>query len=148
MNILILQGDPQTHSPLQAYLQAFERSLCAKHHTVKILPLASMDFKGCTGCWGCFLKTPGECVKRDDSRVMCRAVMHSDLVILASPMFMGFTSSILKRGQGTAKQADEEDIAITTRIWSRTARNLKSRLIHSATTISSPEELSNAFTTA
>jgi multimeric flavodoxin WrbA len=43
------------------------------------------------------VKTPGECVKRDDSALVCRAAIESDLLLFASPMKMGFTSALLKR---------------------------------------------------
>jgi multimeric flavodoxin WrbA len=69
----------------------------ANGHDVIRLDLRELDLKGCSGCWGCWVKTPGRCVKCDDSERVCRAVTGSDLTVLASPMRMGFTSSLLKR---------------------------------------------------
>ncbi len=43
------------------------------------------------------MKTPGECVARDDSAQVCRAVINSDLTLFASPLRMGFVSALLKK---------------------------------------------------
>ena len=66
-------------------------------HAVTLLDLAQLDLKGCSGCFNCWVKTPGECVKRDDSATVCRAAINADLLLLASPMMMGFTTALLKR---------------------------------------------------
>lgn len=97
MNITILNGEPDAASAFDAYLGDYAGQLAANGHQVTRLDLRDLELKGCSGCWGCWVKTPGECVKRDDSAQVCRAVLGSDLTVLASPMRMGFTSSLLKR---------------------------------------------------
>ncbi len=84
-------------SPFQAYLERLTKRLVALGHAVTKLDLAALDLKGCTGCFNCWVKTPGECAKRDDSATVCRAVLDADLLLLASPMTMGFTTALLKR---------------------------------------------------
>jgi hypothetical protein len=112
------------------------------------------------------VKTPGECVKQDASATVCRAVIGAELVLLASPIDMGFTTALLKRAVdqmipivhpyflvdggefhhraryakypefglllGAGQDTDGEDIEITTAMWKRTARNLKSRIVFTA----------------
>jgi hypothetical protein len=56
-----------------------------------------MTIAYCTGCFGCWVKTPGECVAKDDSRLVRQAVIHSDLVVMAAPVVMGFPSALLKK---------------------------------------------------
>ncbi|HKN20405.1 MAG TPA: NAD(P)H-dependent oxidoreductase [Terracidiphilus sp.] len=97
MRITILNGEPDAASSFQAYLKKLANRLQALGHAVTKLDLAALDLKGCTGCWNCWVKTPGECAKRDDSATVCRAVLSSDLLLLASPMTMGFTTALLKR---------------------------------------------------
>jgi multimeric flavodoxin WrbA len=58
-----------------------------------------MDLRPCVGCFGCWVKTPGECRTADGSHEVCRAFVASDLVIFASPLVMGFTSALLKNAQ-------------------------------------------------
>ncbi|MDA3936978.1 MAG: NAD(P)H-dependent oxidoreductase [Actinomycetota bacterium] len=162
MKITIFNGEPDASSEFDAYVHEVAAQMATSGHNVETIDLRDLDIKGCSGCWGCWAKTPGECVKRDDTEQTCRAVVHSDLVVLAAPMVMGFTSALLKRmadqmiplvhpygliegGEmhhrpryehyslmglllGAGPDTDTEDIAITQKMWSRTARNLKTRL--------------------
>ena len=98
MRISILNGEPNAASPFQAYLERLTKRLVALGHAVTKVDLAALDLKGCTGCFNCWVKTPGECAKRDDSATVCRAVLDADLLLLASPLTMGFTTALLKRG--------------------------------------------------
>jgi multimeric flavodoxin WrbA len=97
MRITILNGDPSPTSGFQNYLHAVSHRLMDSGHAVTVLDLAELDLKGCSGCFGCWVKTPGKCVKRDDSERVCRAALDADLVLLASPLVMGFTTALLKR---------------------------------------------------
>ena len=97
MRITILNGEPDAASAFHAYLSAVAGRLTVLRHAVTKLDLAALDLKGCTGCFGCWVKTPGECSKCDDSATVCRAVLGADLLLLASPMAMGFTTALLKR---------------------------------------------------
>jgi multimeric flavodoxin WrbA len=97
MRITILNGEPDAQSEFDAYLGEYAEALAENGHTVERLDLRDLDLKGCSGCWGCWVKTPGECAKHDDSARICRSVLGSDLTVLASPVRMGFTSSLLKR---------------------------------------------------
>jgi len=97
MKITILNGEPDASSAFDAYVHDVAERMSASGHDVHTLDLRDLDIKGCSGCWGCWVKTPGECVKRDDSEQVCRAAIGSDLLVLASPVVMGFTSALLKR---------------------------------------------------
>ena len=97
MRITILNGEPDAASAFDEYLGDYAGRLAANGHGVVRLDLRELELKGCSGCWGCWVRTPGQCVKGDDSERVCRAVIGSDLTVLASPMRMGFTSSLLKR---------------------------------------------------
>ena len=161
MRITILNGEP-TASAFDTYVHEYARALARAGNDVTTLDLRDLTLKGCSGCWGCWVKTPGECVKRDDSAVICREVIASDLTVFASPVVMGFTNALTKRAADqmiplvhpniiieggemhhraryarypelallleVGPAADAEDVEITAAIWSRTARNLKSRL--------------------
>ncbi|MGO8759144.1 MAG: NAD(P)H-dependent oxidoreductase [Terracidiphilus sp.] len=97
MRITILNGEPDAASAFDAYQCALTCRLHALGHTVEKLDLRALDLKGCTGCFNCWIKTPGECSKSDDSATVRRAVMNCDLVLLAAPITMGFTTALLKR---------------------------------------------------
>lgn len=97
MKIVILNGEPEAGSAFDGYVQEVAERATAGGHETTLVHLRTLAFEGCSGCWGCWVKTPGECVKRDDSETVCRAVIGSDLVVMASPLIMGFTSALLKR---------------------------------------------------
>jgi multimeric flavodoxin WrbA len=96
MNVCVVNGSPET-GPLDRYLVTLRRELESRGATAQELVLRDMEIRYCTGCWGCWVKTPGECVARDDSDRVCQAVVNSDLVLWASPVVMGFVSSLLKK---------------------------------------------------
>lgn len=180
MRIVILNGEPDPASAFAAYLNALTSRLVALGHEAVKLDLAALDLKGCSGCFNCWLKTPGECAKGDDSATICRVVIGADLLMLASPMTMGFTTALLKRAAdqmiplvlpyfeveggeihhraryahypkfglllGADADNDAEDIEITNRMWSRMARNLKSRMAFTTVANRSAEEVANELT--
>lgn len=98
MKITILNGNPSVeNATFDDHLQELAGLLRARHHTVTIFNLKEMDIKYCIGCFDCWVKTPGLCTTKDDSSEVCFAYIHSDLVLFASPILMGYTSALLKR---------------------------------------------------
>lgn len=96
MKITILNGNPQP-AAFDEYLDKLTMSFKGVGHHVTRLDLRDMTLRYCVGCWGCWVKTPGECVNRDASLDMDRAVINSDFVLWASPLKMGFPTELLKR---------------------------------------------------
>lgn len=180
MRITILNGEPVVGSEFDSYLAAYTERLTANGHDVTRLDLRDLDLKGCSGCWGCWVKTPGVCAKNDDSAVVCSSAIASDHVVLASPMRMGFTSSLLKRAAdqmiplvhpyimieggemhhrpryaqypsmslllAPGPDTDAEDVEITTHMWARMARNLKSSLVSTTIATTSVKEAADELT--
>lgn len=182
MRIAILNGEPDPAAAFDAYQRLIANRLTSLGHTVEKLDLRALDLKGCTGCFNCWLNTPGECAKRDNSATICRAMMRSDLVLLTAPITMGFTTALLKRAadqmiplihpyfvveggevhhraryshypklallMGTGPDTDARDIELTTAMWRRTARNLKSTLAFAAVADRSAEEMADEIALA
>ena len=97
MNVTILNGNPDERSPeFDRYLTDLAGVLQAHGHAVTTLTLRGMDIRSCNGCFGCWIKTPGECFSPDDSPSIRRAVIRSDFTLWASPLRMGFPSARLK----------------------------------------------------
>ena len=98
MKITMLDGNPDAGNvKFDDYLKDLAALLEDKGHRVTRLRLREMTLEYCTGCWGCWVKTPGLCVIPDDSDQVRRAYIAADLVLFASPVIMGFTSALLKR---------------------------------------------------
>jgi multimeric flavodoxin WrbA len=96
MKITVLNGAPQP-SAFDGYLSGLVKVLQTAGHTVTRLDLRDLPLRHCVGCWGCWVKTPGECVVRDASLEIDRAVINADFVLWAAPLKMGFPSELLKR---------------------------------------------------
>jgi len=97
MNITILNGNPDERSPeFERYLADLTATLQSHGQTVTTLTLRTMDIRSCNGCFGCWIKTPGECFSPDDGQLIRRAVIRSDFTLWASPLRMGFPSALLK----------------------------------------------------
>ena len=98
MKILILNGNPkQGNSEFDQYLTILNQTLTENSHDVTLFTLREMNLNDCIGCYSCWLKTPGLCCFKDDHEPIIRAYLASDIVLLASPIIMGFVSSLLKR---------------------------------------------------
>jgi hypothetical protein len=98
MKITILNGNPDAgNAAFDGYLKRLSDRLVSDDHTVTTFELREMDIKHCVGCFGCWVKTPGECVVADESRDVRRAAINSDVVVWASPVIMGFYSALLKK---------------------------------------------------
>lgn len=96
--ITILNGNPGDRPrELDGYLGEVEARLQSRGHETTTFELRGMDIRYCAGCWGCWVRTPGECVIADDFARICSSVVGSDFLLFASPVIMGFTSALLKR---------------------------------------------------
>lgn len=98
MRVAIFNGNPDpADQGFEGYLADLGGALQTRGHDLEVLTLREMDIKACNGCFGCWIKKPGDCVVEDDARQTRRAWMASDLALLASPVAMGFYSPLLKR---------------------------------------------------
>ena len=100
MKITILNGNPEDQAnSFDGYLNNLQNMLNVQGHNAATLQLRELDLRFCTGCFGCWIKTPGQCVVKDDSHQVCRAIIQSDLILWASPLKMGFPSALLKKSK-------------------------------------------------
>ena len=97
MKLLIINGNPSPGNALfEEYTRDFISGLRDAGHQVRELVLRNMKIKPCTGCFACWVKTPGTCSIDDDGRKVAREFIASDHVIIASPLIMGFVSALTK----------------------------------------------------
>jgi len=57
---------------------------------------AAPSVKPCTGCFNCWLKTPGECVIPDRGQALCRLLAHADKFTIVSRCYYGGFSPDVK----------------------------------------------------
>lgn len=98
MKISIMNANPDSErGSFDQYLSGLEKTLRQAGHTAAVITLRELNLHYCTGCWGCWVKTPGECVAADDGPRVLQEVIQSDFLLWAAPMKMGFPSALLKK---------------------------------------------------
>lgn len=97
MKICILNGDMQTNGGLfTKHILKLADTLRHKHQ-VDTFHLSEMKINSCLGCWSCWWETPGFCKHQDDAAQIYYSLVNANLLVFASPLVAGFTSSTLKR---------------------------------------------------
>lgn len=67
-----------------------------KDEAVKYIDLSSLRIANCVGCFGCWTKTPGKCVIRDDATWVYPCIAASDTVLYVSRFCYGGYDSVMK----------------------------------------------------
>ncbi|WP_291558888.1 flavodoxin family protein [Bacteroides sp.] len=63
---------------------------------LKYIDLASMKIANCVGCFGCWTRTPGKCVIRDDASKVYPYIAKSVSVVYISKIKYGSYDTIMK----------------------------------------------------
>ncbi len=85
--IVILNGSPRKNGNTSALVKAFTEGAESVGHSVTTFFLDGMDIHGCKGCFGGHSSREYPCVQRDDMVQIYPAVMDSDVVVLATPLY-------------------------------------------------------------
>lgn len=56
-----------------------------------------LQFTPCTGCFGCWVKTPGRCVFHDDLEPVLGNIIAADILLVVAPVYDGFFPAIIKK---------------------------------------------------
>jgi multimeric flavodoxin WrbA len=97
MKALVLNGSENDSSAVNMVSDYVVDFLRMNGHEVEVRVLRNEKIAGCLGCFGCWLKTPGECVINDAGSDLPRKVVQSDLVFFLTPMTFGMYSHELKK---------------------------------------------------
>jgi multimeric flavodoxin WrbA len=98
MTITLLNGSPLSFgTTLEKYLGKLVDLLHGQGYIVNNFQLKNLSIDYCKGCFKCWVETPGNCIIRDDMPTILASYLESNVVILASPITMGFVSGLLKR---------------------------------------------------
>jgi multimeric flavodoxin WrbA len=99
MDILALNSSPRDNetSKTELVLQKFLEGAQRAGASAKTLYLRNYKIHHCLGCYGCWLKTPGRCVQKDDmSELLFERYLAADLVVLASPVYHATLNARMK----------------------------------------------------
>ena len=97
MKALILDGTKSNNSESTMIFDLMLEELKKLNWEVVSIVLEDKNIAYCTGCFGCWVQTPGECVIKDFEENVVRDMVHSDLIIYLTPIMFGGYSSILKK---------------------------------------------------
>ena len=62
----------------------------------ELIPIGRNDLTFCRGCFGCWIKKPGECIYNDMMSQINRSTVNSDVVVYLSPVIFGQVSANIK----------------------------------------------------
>lgn len=66
-------------------------------HRVDHLNISEMKIAYCVGCWSCWVKTPGRCIHEDDTQLLLKSIINSNLVIHLTGRSLGTITSLSKK---------------------------------------------------
>ncbi len=95
MNAVVLDGFLDETG--QDALAALRDALGSARFEVEVIALRTKTIAPCVGCFGCWVKTPGECVIDDEGRDVARSLARADVIVHFTPVTFGGVSSELKK---------------------------------------------------
>jgi len=96
MKILAVNGSPtkkkgMTHLMLNLFLEGAAEAGAE----VERFNVADKKIRYCDGCFNCWVRTSGECIHKDDMPAILEQVAASDVLILATPLYVdGMTAQM------------------------------------------------------
>ena len=96
MKALILDGTKSSNNESIKIFDLMLEELKNLNWEVISIVLEDKNIAYCTGCFGCWVQTPGECVIKDFEENVVKDMIHSDLIIYLTHIMFGGYSSILK----------------------------------------------------
>jgi len=90
MKIFAVNGSPKkgkgnTERVLKPFLEGARKAGAE----IELVYLQDKKVKPCRGCNACWLKTPGQCPQKDDMSEMVDIMRQSEVMVLASPIYVG-----------------------------------------------------------
>ena len=97
MNILILNGSPNLDKGTTGTItKTLEKGLNKTNPTITTKYAYKLNVNPCQGCLSCWSKTPGQCIHKDDVENLLPLVADSDILILATPVYVDGMTGPLK----------------------------------------------------
>lgn len=96
MKATIISDEEYQTKQCQALVALVSTRLRKKGFQLEHKRIGRKDLTFCRGCFGCWLKKPGECLIKDRMGELNRACMNSDAVVYLSPVVFGQFSPNIK----------------------------------------------------
>lgn len=97
MKITAFNGSPRGEKSNTGTMVAkfLEGASSAGAETEQIF-LSTKKIHNCLGCFKCWIATPGICVIKDDMTELLEKIMASDVIVMATPVYVDGVSGIMK----------------------------------------------------
>ena len=97
MRIFAVNGSPHKwKGNTERILRPFLEGAREAGAEVEIIYVQEKEIRPCLGCNKCWLKTPGKCAQKDDMTDLIVSVRQSEVMVLASPIYVGGVTGQLK----------------------------------------------------
>lgn len=108
MQICVLNGSPRLHGNTAELLKPFLEELQQSDVTLNYYTLVQMNVASCKGCYHCQdVQDEYGCYQKDDMHAIAKSIMESDLIVLATPIYIWYCTpelkAVLDRFYGLAK---------------------------------------------
>ena len=98
-NVIAINGSPRKNANTAILLQKALDGAASKGAGTEMIHLVDLDYKGCISCFACKRKGTkfvASCAMRDDLSPVLDKVMHSDGVLLGSPIYLGDVTALMR----------------------------------------------------
>lgn len=92
MKVIAINGSPRKKWNTATLLEKALEGAASEGAETEIIHLYDLDFKGCTSCFACKLKSGksyGKCAMKDELTPVLERLEDADAVILGSPIYLG-----------------------------------------------------------
>lgn len=98
MKIVATNGGPRKGriSKTTMLLEAFLGGCREAGAEVEVINLREKEIKMCTGCYSCWVKTPGQCVHKDDMKEILDIRKTADVEVWATPLYIFGPTAMFK----------------------------------------------------
>ena len=98
MKIVAINGGPRKGniSKTTMLLESFLSGCREAGAEVEVINLREKNIKMCTGCYTCWIKTPGQCVHQDDMKEILEIRKGADIEVWATPLYIFGPTAMFK----------------------------------------------------
>jgi multimeric flavodoxin WrbA len=97
MDVLIINGSPRKERMhTGTFARLFAEGMKESGATVDFIYPKDLEIGDCRGCLNCWGNTPGKCIQDDDMVDVLDKIAKSDIVVLATPVYVDGMTGLLK----------------------------------------------------